>query len=67
MAIRVPVTIVVEMDDDQQATYVAQYGLGGGTGRVPVRVVVNDVRSYVLRAIAGSAAFGDDGAAVSLK
>jgi hypothetical protein len=68
MAIRIPVTLVIEMDDGQQAEYVRYAGLDAP---VRARDIVRDVRAYVLSAVADSAGFGISsgtrGADVSIK
>lgn len=67
MAIRIPVTLVIEMDDEQQAAYVAEVGLPFHDGPLRARDVVGHVRSYVLSQIQESGDFGDDGATVTIK
>lgn len=54
MSIRIPVTVVIEMDDDQQAEYVANVGLPFHDGPLRAKDVVESVRSYVLTRIAES-------------
>ena len=66
--IRIQVPLIIEMTAEQVQAYADEYGLGDGTGRpVPAKVIVEDVRSYVLTCIQDSAAFGEIGADVSIK
>lgn len=64
---RIAVTLVIEMTDEQVAEYAAEYGLPRGGGKLMAREVVGDVRSLVLTAVQDSAAFGYGGADVSIK
>jgi hypothetical protein len=67
MSIRIPVTVVIEMDDDQQAEYVATAGLPYHDGPLRAKDVVESVRSYILTRISESADLGDGAASVSIK
>jgi hypothetical protein len=67
MAIRIPVTLVIELDDDQQAEYVATTGLPHHDGPLRAKDVVESVRSYILTRISESADLGDGAASVSIK
>jgi hypothetical protein len=68
MAIRIPVTVVVEMDDEQQAEFVRHAALDA-----PVRAkdIVREVRARALGAVADAPGFGifagTRGAEVSIK
>lgn len=64
---RIAVTVVVEMSDDQVAGYALEYGLPRQGGKLYAREVVEDVRSYVLGCVQQSAAFTEGGADVSIK
>jgi hypothetical protein len=71
---RIPVTLVIDMTDQQVEQYAAEYGLPAKGGRLYAREVVEDVRRYVLTQVQDSAAFGEAGdgtgargAAVSIK
>lgn len=69
---RIAVTVVVDMTDEQVQAYAAEYGLPRKGGRLYAREVVEDVRSQVLTGIRDSTAFGETGvgtrgADVSLK
>ena len=64
---RIPVTLVIEMTDEQAEQYAGDYGLErAGNGRVMAKTIVEDVRSYVLCAVQNSPAFLE-GADVSIK
>lgn len=58
---RIPVTLVIDMDDEQVRAYAAEYGLPRDGGRLMAKEVVEDVRSYVLTAVQDSPAFGEIG------
>jgi hypothetical protein len=66
MAIRIQVPLVIEMTDEQVKDFADMRGWAG-VGKPTAREITQDVRSYVLTAIQESAAFGDDGAEVSIK
>jgi hypothetical protein len=65
--ITVSVTVRIEMTGDQVAAYASEHGLPREGGPLRARHIVEDVRSYVLTAIHGSAAFGEASATVTLK
>jgi hypothetical protein len=67
MAIRVVVPLVIEMSDEQQTSYANASGLPHHDGPLRAKDFVDDVRLYVLGAVQHSAAFDDDGAAVSVR
>ena len=67
MSIRIPVTVIVEMDDDQQAEYVANTGLPFHEGPLRAKDVVESVRSYILTRIVESDDFARGAASVSIK
>jgi hypothetical protein len=67
MAIRIPVTVVIEMSDDQQASYVANVGLPFHDGPLRAKDVVESVRGYILTAVSESAEFGNGAVNVSIK
>jgi hypothetical protein len=58
---RIAVTLVIDMTDDQVKAYADGYGLPRDGGRLYAREVVEDVRSYVLTAVQDSPAFGEIG------
>jgi hypothetical protein len=58
---RIAVTLVIEMSDEQVQGYADEYGLPRKGGRLYAREVVEDVRSQVLTGIADSTAFGERG------
>ena len=58
---RIAVTLVIEMTDEQVAAYADEYGLPRKGGKLMAKEVVEDVRSYVLTGIQDSAAFGEAG------
>ena len=71
---RVPVTLVIEMTDEQVSQYAAERGIPAGDGWQYAREVAADVRSYVLTVVQDSAVLGETGdgdgtrgAAVSIK
>ena len=65
---RIPITLVIEMTEQQVENYADEYGLPrNGAGTVMAKDIVDDVRSYVLTEIQGSAAFGEGCADVSIK
>jgi hypothetical protein len=55
MAIRIPVTVVIELDDEQQAEFAEYRGLGKNPR---AKDVVASVHAYVLTHIRGAPAFG---------
>ena len=61
---RIAITLVIEMSDQQVKDYADAYGLP-----LPIRAkdIVDDVRRQVLTGIQDSTAFGDGGADVSIK
>ena len=62
MSIRIPVTLVIDMDDAQVENYADDNGLDRDVGgKVRAKTMVDDVRSYVLTAVQDSAAFGEIG------
>lgn len=61
---RIPVTLVIEMTDEQVKAYAAEYGLPFHGGPLRAKDVVEDVRDNVVVSIQGY--FGDF-AAVSIK
>ena len=56
---RIAVTLVIDMTDEQVKQYADEYGLPAKGGTLYAREVVEDVRSYVLTCIQDSAAFGE--------
>lgn len=64
MSIRIPVTLVIEMDDDQLASYANLNGLGE---KPRAKDVVTEVRSYVLTCIQDAGDFTGGAADVSIK
>ncbi len=58
---RIAVTLVIDMTDEQVKQYADEYGLPAKGGTLYAREVVEDVRSYVLTCIQDSAAFGETG------
>jgi hypothetical protein len=68
VSIRIPVTLVVEMDDDQLREYLADAEVPAApSGHVRARDIVKDVREYTLAAVANSGAFMGGRADVSIK
>lgn len=59
---RIAVTVVIEMSDEQVKDYANEYGLPRSGGRLYAREVVEEVRDYVLTAVQDSPAFGEVGA-----
>lgn len=64
---RIAVTLVIEMTDEQVKVYADEYGLAKPGFRLYARDVVEDVRSAVLAAIQGSPVFCEGGADITLK
>ena len=65
---RIAVTVVIEMTDEQAEAYANEYGLDRtGTGRLMTKTVVEDVRGLVLSTIQGTLDGIGSGADVSLK
>lgn len=65
---RIQIPIVIEMTDEQVEAYADDFGLPrNGAGKVMAKDIVDDIRSYVLTEIQGSAAFGEGCADVSIK
>lgn len=58
---RIAVTVVIEMTDEQVKDYADEYGVPRNGGRLYAREVVEDVRGYVLTAVQDSPAFGEIG------
>ena len=59
---RIPITLVIEMTDQQAEDYADEYGLPRNErGKVMAKDVIEDVRSYVLTTVQESAAFGETG------
>lgn len=68
MAIRIPVTLVIEMDDEQLREYLADAEIPAArSGHVRARDIVQDVREYVLAAVTNSGAFMGRRATVTIK
>jgi hypothetical protein len=59
--VRIAITLVIEMTDEQVRQYADEYGLPASGGRLYAREVVEDVQSYVLTCVQDSAAFGETG------
>jgi hypothetical protein len=59
---RIPVTVVIDMTDEQVTVYADKHGLPRDGGRLYAREVVADVQGYVLACVQDSAAFGETGA-----
>lgn len=58
---RIPVTLVIEMSDEQVGQYANERGLPAGGGRLYAREVVENVRSYVLTCVQDSPVLGETG------
>jgi hypothetical protein len=58
---RIAVTLVIDMTDEQVQQYADEYGLPAKGGRLYAREAVEDVQRYVLTCIQDSAAFGEAG------
>ncbi len=58
---RIAVTVVIDMNDEQEAAYAEENGLPRSGGRVYARDVVEHVRSCVLGLVRDSPAFGETG------
>jgi hypothetical protein len=60
---RIPVTLVIEFDDEQEVAYADAYGVGNlvdGKWKYSAKDMVGSVRAYVLAELQESAAFGMD-------
>lgn len=57
MAIRIPVTLVVELTDQQQADYIADFVTPRAAGKVMARDVVAGVRAHVLSIVVDNGLF----------
>jgi hypothetical protein len=66
-AIRVAVTVVIEMTGPQTEAYAASNGLPRDGGQLYARHVVEDVQRYVLTSVQGAPGFAEIGAQVTLK
>ena len=64
MSIRVPISIVIEMDDEQVKNYASEYGLTVDGVRIRAKDIVQDVRENVLHSVQG---YFDDFADVTMK
>lgn len=65
---RIAVTLVIELSDQQVADYAERAGIPQqATGHFRAKDIVDDVRGYVRNCIQDSAAFGDSGADISIK
>ena len=58
---RIAVTLVIDMTDEQVQQYADEYGLPAKGGRLYTREVVEDVQRYVLTSVQDSPAFGETG------
>ena len=65
---RIAVTLVIEMSDQDVADYALEHGVPQQpTGHFRARDIVDDVRGYVLTQIKGSASFYDSAADITIK
>lgn len=64
---RIAVTLVIEMTDEQVKNYAGEYGLTVDGSRIRVKDVANDVRSLVLTGVQGLFDGIASGATVTIK
>jgi hypothetical protein len=67
MAIRIPVPLVIELTDDQEAVYCEEYGLVRDGVMPLAREVAESVRAAVLAQLQHGPVFCESGATITIK